>query len=133
MNFKYKLNLLSRITKSIIFNKMPNYAVIFIDGRCNMHCDFCCYAAMDARKTSTITANGHIFRRSDACTPNKHWREPFLRKDFGKIIGNIIKSCNVPRISIKSNGFYIKRIKECIRPFKKFPSMIHSFNLFRWS
>ena len=126
MNFKYKLNLLSRITKSIIFNKMPNYAVIFIDGRCNMHCDFCCYAAMDARKTSTITAKewGHIFRRSDSLLHlTVTGGEPFLRKDFVEIIGNIIKSCNVPRISIKSNGFYIKRIKEYVPELlNKFPS-----------
>ena len=40
--------------------------------------------------------------------------EPFLRKDFVQIIDNIILNCNVPRISIKSNGFYVDRIKKFV-------------------
>ncbi len=40
--------------------------------------------------------------------------EPFIRKDFVEIIDNIIKNCGVPRISIKTNGFYIDRIKNFI-------------------
>ena len=126
MNLKYKFNLVSRIAKSLVWQRMPNYAVIFIDGRCNMHCDFCCYAAMDARNSSTISPEdwGRIFKRADSLLHlTVTGGEPFLRKDFVDIIGNIINSCNVPRISIKSNGFYIKRIKEYLpKLISKYPS-----------
>lgn len=126
MNFNYKFNLAKRVVKSLILNKMPNYAVIFIDGRCNMHCDFCCYAAMDARNSSTISAEewGNIFKRADSLLHlTITGGEPFLRKDFVQIVENIINKCNVPRISIKSNGFYIKRIKEYLpKLIDKFPS-----------
>ena len=114
MNIKYKINLLSRITKSILFNKMPNYAVIFIDGRCNMHCDFCCYAAMDARNSSNIMPEdwGRVFKRAKSLLHlTITGGEPFLRKDLTEIISEIVKNSGVPRVSIKSNGFYIKRIK----------------------
>ena len=40
--------------------------------------------------------------------------EPFLRKDLTEIISEIINNSGVPRVSIKSNGFYLKRIKEYI-------------------
>ena len=48
MNFLHKVNIVSRVFKSLIFGQVPNYAIVYVDGRCNMHCDFCCYAAMDA-------------------------------------------------------------------------------------
>ena len=40
--------------------------------------------------------------------------EPFVRKDLTDIISQIIISSGVPRVSIKTNGFYLKRIKEYI-------------------
>ena len=66
MNINHNFNLVSRIFKSIFFNQMPNYAVIFIDGKCNMHCGFCCHAAMDARKTPIISAEnwGKVFKNA---------------------------------------------------------------------
>ena len=42
------INIAARVLKSIFLKQVPNYAVIYIDGRCNMHCGFCCHAAMDA-------------------------------------------------------------------------------------
>jgi len=38
--------------------------------------------------------------------------EPFVRKDFFEIIDNIILSCDVLKISTKTNGFYTDRIKD---------------------
>jgi len=40
--------------------------------------------------------------------------EPFVRKDFFEIIDNIILSCDVSRIIIKTNGFYTDRIKDFV-------------------
>ena len=117
MNISHKFNLTSRIFKSIFFNQMPNYAVIFIDGRCNMHCGFCCHAAMDARKTPIISAQkwGEVFKDAKSLLHlTVTGGETFIRKDFVEILDNIIYSCGVPRISIKSNGFYVDRIKKFI-------------------
>ena len=108
-------NILSRIFKSIFLNQIPNYAIIYVDGRCNMKCGFCIHAAVDARSTpSSISPKewGNIFKKANSLLHlTVTGGEPFLRKDFVEIIDNIIINCNVPRISIKSNGFYIDRIK----------------------
>ena len=112
-----KINIASRIFKSIFFNQMPNYSIIYIDGRCNMHCSFCCHAAMDARKTSILPAEkwGTVFKKAKSLLHlTVTGGEPFVRKDFVEIIDNIILSCDVPRISIKTNGFYTDRIKDFV-------------------
>ena len=63
-----KINILSRIFKSIFFQQIPNYAVIYVDGRCNMHCGFCIHAAVDARKTPIITPEqwGSVFKKANS-------------------------------------------------------------------
>ena len=112
-----KINIATRVFKSIVLNQIPNYAVIYIDGRCNMHCGFCLHAAVDARKTPIISPEkwGSIFKKSKSLLHlTITGGEPFLRKDFVQIIDNIILNCNVPRISIKTNGFYTDRIKEFV-------------------
>ena len=112
-----KINIASRIFKSIFLNQVPNYSVIFIEGRCNMLCGFCCHAAMDARKTPIISAEkwGSIFKKAKSLLHlTVTGGEPFIRKDFVEIIDNIIQNCGVPRISIKTNGFYKDRIKDFI-------------------
>ena len=60
-----KINISSRIFKSFFFNQMPNYSIIYIDGRRNMRCSFCCHAAIDARKTSILPAEkwGTVLKR----------------------------------------------------------------------
>ena len=111
------INIATRVFKSIFLNQIPNYAVIYIDGRCNMHCGFCLHAAVDARETPIISPEkwGAIFKRAKSLLHlTVTGGEPFLRKDFVRIIDNIILNCNVPRISIKTNGFYTDRIKEFI-------------------
>ncbi len=112
-----KINITSRIFKSIFLNQVPNYSVIYIDGRCNMLCSFCCHAAMDARKTPILSAEkwGSVFKKAKSLLHlTVTGGEPFIRKDFVEIIDNIIMNCGVPRISIKTNGFYINRIKDFI-------------------
>jgi len=82
-----------------------------------MHCGFCIHAAVDARTTPIISPTewGSVFKKANSLLHlTVTGGEPFLRKDFVEIIDNIIKNCNVPRISIKSNGFYVKRIKEFV-------------------
>ena len=109
-----KINILSRIFKSIFFQQIPNYAIIYVDGRCNMYCGFCIHAAVDARKTPIISPEqwGSVFKKANSLLHlTITGGEPFLRKDFVQIVDNIILNCNVPRISIKSNGFYVERIK----------------------
>ena len=112
-----KINIASRIFKSVFLNQVPNYSVIYIDGRCNMLCSFCCHAAMDARKTPILSAEkwGSVFKKAKSLLHlTVTGGEPFIRKDFVEIIDSIIQNCDVPRISIKTNGFYIDRIKDFI-------------------
>ena len=72
MSFKNKINLATRVFKSIFLNQMPNYSIIYIDGRCNMLCGFCIHAAMDARKTPIMPAEkwGQIFGSRDSAEHN---------------------------------------------------------------
>ena len=114
MNFAHKANIAQRVFKSLVFGQVPNYAIVYVDGRCNMHCSFCCYAAMDARNSSNIMPVdwGNTFKRAKSLLHlTITGGEPFLRKDLTEIISEIIKNSGVPRVSIKSNGFYLKRIK----------------------
>ena len=111
------INIVSRIFKSIFLKQIPNYAIIYVDGRCNMHCGFCFHAAVDARKTPIISPEqwGNVFKKANSLLHlTVTGGEPFLRKDFVQIIDSIIYNCNVPRISIKSNGFYVDRIKKFV-------------------
>ena len=117
MNFVHKFNIAQRVFKSLILGQVPNYAIVYVDGRCNMHCSFCCYAAMDARNSSNIMPSdwGNTFKRAKSLLHlTITGGEPFLRKDLTEIISEIINNSGVPRVSIKSNGFYLKRIKEYI-------------------
>tara|TARA_B100000427_G_C15475228_1_gene580440 strand:- start:334 stop:1374 length:1041 start_codon:yes stop_codon:yes gene_type:complete len=117
MNLIHKLNIANKTFRSLILKEIPNYAIVYVDGRCNMHCDFCCYAAMDARNTSNISPSlwGKIFQRAKSLLHlTITGGEPFVRKDLFNIISEIIDKSNVPRVSIKTNGFYLKRIKECV-------------------
>ena len=126
MNFLHKINIANRVFKSLVFGQVPNYAIVYVDGRCNMHCDFCCHAAMDARNSGTVSPSnwGYIFKRAKSLLHlTITGGEPFLRKDLVEIISNIIDKSGVPRVSIKSNGFYIKRIEEYIPILiKKYPN-----------
>jgi len=117
MNFAHKFNIAQRVFKSLVLGQVPNYAIVYVDGRCNMHCSFCCYAAMDARNSSNIMPAdwGNTFKRTKSLLHlTITGGEPFLRKDLTEIISQIINNSGVPRVSIKSNGFYLKRIKEYI-------------------
>ena len=117
MNLVHKYNIAKRVFKSLVIGQVPNYAIVYVDGRCNMYCDFCCYAAMDARNSSTVSPEewGYAFKRAKSLLHlTITGGEPFLRKDLTQIISEIIDNSGVPRVSIKSNGFYIERIKEYI-------------------
>ena len=117
MNIIHKFNIVSRVVKSLVINQVPNYAIVYVDGRCNMHCGFCIHAAMDARKTGRISPSdwGNVFKRAKSLLHlTITGGEPFLRKDLTEIISEIINRSGVPRVSIKSNGFYLKRIQDCV-------------------
>lgn len=66
MNFSHKFNIAQRVFKSLVFGQVPNYAIVYVDGRCNMHCGFCIHAAMDARKSGRISPSdwGGVFKRA---------------------------------------------------------------------
>ena len=115
MNFSYKLNIINRVIKSILLNQKPNYAIIYIDGRCNMKCGFCIHAAVDARKTPILDPDkwANFFRNANSLMHlTITGGEPFLRKDFFEIIDKILSKNKIPQVSINSNGFYIDRIKD---------------------
>lgn len=126
MNFSHKFNIAQRVFKSLVFGQVPNYAIVYVDGRCNMHCGFCIHAAMDARKSGRISPSdwGGVFKRAKSLLHlTITGGEPFLRKDLTEIISEIIESSGVPRVSIKSNGFYLKRIQECVpKLISKYPN-----------
>ena len=114
MTIKNTANIASRVFKSIFLNEMPNYAIVYIDGRCNMKCGFCIHAAVDARKTPMMSAEnwGSVFKRAKSLLHvTITGGEPFIRNDFVEILSNIIDSSGVPRISINSNGFYKEKMK----------------------
>jgi len=115
MNFSYKLNIINRVIKSILLNQKPNYAIIYIDGRCNMKCGFCIHAAVDARKTPILNPDkwANFFRNAKSLMHlTITGGEPFLRKDFFEIIDKILSKNKIPQVSINSNGFYIDRIRD---------------------
>ena len=115
MTIKNKINITNRVFKSIFLNEMPNYAIVYIDGRCNMKCGFCIHAAVDARKTPLMSPEnwGSVFKRAKSLLHvTITGGEPFIRNDFVEILSNIIDSSGVPRISINSNGFYKERIEK---------------------
>ncbi len=117
MNFKHKFSIAQRVFKSLVFGQVPNYAIVYVDGRCNMHCGFCIHAAMDARKSGRISPSdwGNVFKRAKSLLHlTITGGEPFLRKDLTEIISEIINSSGVPRVSIKSNGFYLNRIQDYV-------------------
>jgi len=125
MTIKNKINITNRVFKSIFLNEMPNYAIVYIDGRCNMKCGFCIHAAVDARKTPLMSPEnwGSVFKRAKSLLHvTITGGEPFIRNDFVEILSNIIDSSGVPRISINSNGFYIEKMKkflpELIKKYK---------------
>ena len=89
MNFAHKFNIAQRVVKSLVLGQVPNYAIVYVDGRCNMHCSFCIYAAMDARNSSNIMPSdwGHAFKRAKSLLHlTITGGEPFLRKDLVEII-----------------------------------------------
>jgi len=125
MTFKNKVNIATRVFRSILIKEKPNYAIVYIDGRCNMNCGFCFHAAVNARKTPVMSAEkwGNVFKRAKSLLHvTITGGEPFIRKDFVEIISSIILSSGVPRVSINSNGFYkeriIKFLPELIKKFK---------------
>jgi MoaA/NifB/PqqE/SkfB family radical SAM enzyme len=126
MNLSHKLNIANRIAKSLILNQIPNYAIVYVDGRCNMHCGFCIHAAMDARKSGRISPAdwGNVFKKAKSLLHlTITGGEPFVRNDLTEIISEIIINSGVPRVSIKTNGFYLKRIKEYVPTLiKKYPN-----------
>jgi len=124
MTIKNTANIASRIFKSIFLNEMPNYAIVYIDGRCNMKCGFCIHAAVDARKTPMMSAEnwGSVFKRAKSLLHvTITGGEPFIRNDFVEILTNIIDSSGVPRISINSNGFYKEKMKNFL------PALINKY------
>ena len=113
MTIKNKINIASRVFKSIFLKQIPNYSIIYIDGRCNMKCGFCIHAAVNARKTPIISAEdwGLVFKKAKSLLHlTITGGEPFIRKDFVEILSNIINSSGVPRVSINSNGWYKDRM-----------------------
>ena len=97
MNFSHKFNIASRVFKSLVINQIPNYAIVYVDGRCNMHCGLY-YAAMDTRKTGRILPSdwGNVFKRAKSLLHlTITGGEPFVRNDLSEIISEIIQSSGV--------------------------------------
>ena len=92
MNFLHKINIANRVFKSLIFGQVPNYAIVYVDGRCNMHCDFCCHAAMDARNSGTVYPSTwrYIFKRAK----NGIWKKKNIQ-DHEALNTNCTKKLNL--------------------------------------
>ena len=89
----------SQVFKSLVINQIPNYAIVYVDGRCNMHCGFCIHAAMDARKTGRILPSdwGNVFKGQKVYHLTITGGEPFVRNDLIEIISEIVQSSGVLR------------------------------------
>ena len=99
MTIKNKINIANRVFRSIFLKEMPNYSIIYIDGRCNMNCGFCFHAAVNARKTPLMSAEnwGKVFKRAKSLLHlTVTGGEPFLRKDFVEIISSCFAPGNSP-------------------------------------
>ena len=111
------INTSIRVIRSLILNEKPNYVIAFIDGRCNMHCSFCCHAAKAVRESPEMSAEhwGYIFEGCKSLLQlTITGGEPFVRNDVKEVIESIIRSSGVPRVSIRTNGYYKERIKEAV-------------------
>lgn len=107
----------SRFARALALSRMPNYLIAFVNGRCNMKCDFCCDAAMSIRRAPEMTP-GQWGRAVSGADGLLHVTitggEPFLRKDLTEVILAIAESSGVRRISINTNGFFTERIESVV-------------------
>ena len=119
------INTAIRVIRSLIFSEKPNYVIAFIDGRCNMYCSFCCHAAKAVRTSPEMSAEqwGYILEGCNSLLQlTITGGEPFVRRDVKEVIESIIISSGVPRVSIRTNGFYKELIKETVvYLLEKFP------------
>ncbi len=110
------------MAKALMLNRMPNYVIAFVTGRCNMQCSFCCYAARTTRESPEMTPQqwAHAVSGTDALLHlTITGGEPFLRQDLQEIILSMVDSCGVPRLSINTNGFYTDRIRSTVDSLMK--------------
>jgi MoaA/NifB/PqqE/SkfB family radical SAM enzyme len=104
----------TRFAKSLALGRMPNYLIAFVNGRCNMKCDFCCDAAISIRKAPEMSPAqwGKAVSGADGLLHvTITGGEPFLRKDLTDVILAMRESCGVRRISINTNGSLTDRIE----------------------
>jgi MoaA/NifB/PqqE/SkfB family radical SAM enzyme len=98
--------------------RMPNYVIAFVNGRCNMLCDFCCDAAMSIRKAPEMSVEQwqHALDGADALIHLTFTGgEPFLRKDLESLILCVVESNGVPRMSINTNAYFTDRIESTMQ------------------
>lgn len=82
-----------------------------------MHCSFCCHAAKVVRASPEMSAEqwGYIFEGCKSLLQlTITGGEPFVRNDVKEVIESIIRSSGVPRVSIRTNGYYKERTKEAV-------------------
>jgi MoaA/NifB/PqqE/SkfB family radical SAM enzyme len=111
------LSIWARFAKSLALRRMPNYLIAFVNGRCNMKCDFCCGAALSIRRAPEMSPEqwGRAVSGADGLLHvTITGGEPFLRKDLTDVILAITQSSGVRRLSINTNGFLTDRIQSVI-------------------
>jgi sulfatase maturation enzyme AslB (radical SAM superfamily) len=103
------LSVWSRFAKALIFGRVPNYVIAFVNGQCNMRCRSCCRAALSARKSGEMTPAqwAQALSGADALLHlTITGGEPFLRTDLKDLICAMLEASGVPRLSINTNGFH---------------------------
>lgn len=102
-----------RMGRAVILRQSPNYLIAFVNGNCNLHCDYCFKTAVDARRSREMSQQqwGETVKE---CRALIHVTitggEPFLRNDLAQVIQAIARSSGAPRFTINTNGFYTERI-----------------------
>ena len=78
--------------KSLVFGQVPNYAIVYVDGRCNMHCSF---VVMQWMQNNSNIMPADWCKELSLLHLTITGGEPFFRKDLTEIISEIIQNSGV--------------------------------------
>jgi len=100
------------LSKNVQAYAMPNrvgYIILYVTNRCNFRCEFCFYYAEieKGRKSNELTLDEieKIARSAGSLVQlSLTGGEPFLRKDFDKIVDIFVKHTSVKFITIPTNA-----------------------------
>ena len=115
MNLKDKLSYFSRIINK---SGPPIQLTYFLTSRCNLRCEHCFYwKELDSDHSHELSLDE--IKSIAKSLPRLlvlsiTGGEPFVRKDISNVIKTFVDETRVHIITVSTNGFYIKRMREYI-------------------